>query len=457
MASFFNRGTGCVCIFLLNMSGVLAHSAPTAGHEGHFSILDAHPGRPTLVPGVDFTANLKGALTANTLSDFARNIQRSFARAGDDSQKLLPVYLLVNATLENNPARRTQLLNDFPFHVGGKLAAEVSTRLRTMINKEGGSSPTALEALQKLQAQMQANGAIASSLARFLDGAAERASQGGNVAQRPYNFVLVNAGRNPERMQRIIADPDFPKHADVFTNELSLARHELPAYLGTKARRVKAIRIAQRSDSLFTPYMELARKKDLRIWLGHPLLENGRLYNAYSLITAHGIAYTQRKKFLWKTEDVKKQKGGYVDAADRWEGNFKHYAILICSEVEAFYNILRWDRPSLVPELREAQPRLVVVPAHWLHFTKFFEKEARVVARPLWQKNYKKNGKDFSVIQGVRPEGVFVFGVNAYHTFVMGPAGPEQPSRRVIKLGALNSPGWIQVIGNIINIVKRNL
>ncbi|MFI5351209.1 MAG: hypothetical protein ACHQ2Z_16820 [Elusimicrobiota bacterium] len=254
---------------------------------------------------------------------------------------------------------------------------------------------------------------------------------------------MVNSKGDPETLRAIVQDKSFPRGAEVFTHEESLVTTaDYAAALSRPGARRKWSRSSV--EKIVEPYRKVAEQKDLKIWLGHLLYDDGRIYNAYSLVTKSGIERTQRKKFLWKTEKL--------DAAENWEGRFGQLAVMICSEVSAFWDILAFDKPPKI-DLRSKPPEIVVVPAHWARDKDFLMSTARAIAHPLWSKVYHWQKGNVRVTGGVRPEGIPVFVVNHTEVYAVGPAdaklgpasAPNGGARITRTHAALYAPGYVQI------------
>lgn len=256
---------------------------------------------------------------------------------------------------------------------------------------------------------------------------------------RPGKFVLVNSKDDLRLLRRILSRPDFPHNADVFTHELSLTGARVGRLTDREIRHREFSR-ARRLRKSLAPFMRIAREKNLRIWLGHGLIENRQIYNAYSLVDKTGIIFTHRKKFLWRTE-----RGLFAKSPD-WRGNFRNCSILICSEATAFFDPLFWQKPTNIPELRKANPKIVAVPAHWWFRRKYLERISRTIATPYHAKNY---GKLF-VEKGVNKRGVPVFIAHSMYCKVIGPAANPKPKKKTAVYVSLKKPGWIAVTRNSI-------
>jgi predicted amidohydrolase len=212
-------------------------------------------------------------------------------------------------------------------------------------------------------------------------------------------------------------------------------------------------RIASSLENVLEDYRRIAEVKNLKLWLGHPLLENGSLFNAYSLVTANGVIATQRKMVRWTSEH------SIFEAAHNWQGNFSEhgYGILICWEVCAFQDMRRFERPTLIPELREAKPSLVVLPSYWVLNKKYLLNEARELVKPFRQKSGRfKTGKPYTACYGVRPEGCVVFVPNHNEAFVVCPHPRPTPSKKTLIAASLKKPGWIHVSAEGVETVLAN-
>ncbi|OHA04476.1 MAG: hypothetical protein A2934_00775 [Candidatus Sungbacteria bacterium RIFCSPLOWO2_01_FULL_47_10] len=266
-------------------------------------------------------------------------------------------------------------------------------------------------------------------------------------------FALVNCKDDPRLLLRILKHPEFPSGATVFTPELSLdgarrtSRALRKASRSRSAIRRRTIRQARNFLRLIRPFENIAREKDLNLWIGHYLEDGGKLYNAYSLLGKEGVLKTQRKEFLYKTERW------LIDSPGQWNGNFKDYSVLICSEASAFYSPLARSHATRIPELRNAAPGLVVIPAHWVKNKLYLRQTAQMIAR-----RYVCVAKDgFVYEKGVRSEGVVVFVVNFGECYVFGPVDwPDRPWRVSAEFARLKRPGWIEVRDGSIVIKPLN-
>ena len=265
----------------------------------------------------------------------------------------------------------------------------------------------------------------------------------GGMLPRPRKFVLVNCKDSPDLLRKIVSHTDFPSGAHVFTHELGLFGASWCS-LGRHALRRREMRHARALPKTLSFFRGVAKKKNLKIWLGHSLLSEGRLWNAYSLVGEKGIIFTQRKKFLWRPERwLYAEPSGY-------EGNRREYSVLICSEVSAFFDPMRWSRPTRIPEIRVKKPRLVVVPAYWVLNKDYLLSIARSIARPYCAKEY--DGK--RVEKGIHPEGSVVFVVNAKEALVVGPV-PEKDCRKKTTVYAdLKESGWIEATEDYLDVVR---
>lgn len=256
---------------------------------------------------------------------------------------------------------------------------------------------------------------------------------------RPGRFILVNSKDNLCLLKRILSRPDFPHNADVFTHELSLAGARVGALTNREVKHREFGR-ARRLRKSLAPFMRIAREKNLRIWLGHGLIEGDGIFNAYSLLTANGITFTHRKKFLWKTERW------LFAQPPEWGGNFENCSVLICSEVSAVFDPLYWYKSTRIPEIRDAKPRIVAVPAHWFFNKAHLLKIARTMAAPRIKKTYG----DLVVEKGIHDDGVIIFLINSTECVVVGPTQNPKPNKKTTIYASLKKPGWIAVTRNSI-------
>ncbi|MFI5361081.1 MAG: hypothetical protein ACHQ49_03840 [Elusimicrobiota bacterium] len=425
------------------IAGLASSARGPAGAASTAASAAAGGRAPTLVPGLDFKAGLAPVLTVApqaSLSAFAAALERAatpsrskLARK-DDPLRLASLDAVIGAALETDRARRTTIRTVLRAGVGGESALAGVDRLRAALSREDGRDAAALQSIKDLHARLNRNQAVGAVLASAFD--QSRSAGFGD-------YVLVNSKGDPDALRKILMKDEFPRDAEVFTSEYSLVTNATwDASLSDKKLRASLIKAARGLDATLKPFQEIAREKSLKIWVGHLLYQDRKLYNAYSLVTKDGIAFTQRKKFLWKTEKA------FISEPAHWEGLFKDYAILICSEASAFFNVAAYRAPNRIPEIRRAQPKLVVFPAHWVHNKSMVVDTARVIARPLWKKTYARG----PVVKGVRPEGVPVFAVNYTEAAVVGP-GPNRKHPSKVH-ASLKKPGWIQVIQGRVNVVK---
>ena len=395
---------------------------------------------PVIVPALNFSVGFDRIVSAGSLNAFALELSRAAepsrakAARAQDPLRLASLYTIIDAALTNDKRRAESNISAVKAGVAGEAAAEAPRNLRAAIKRESDREAAALQSIKDLHARLQKDKRVARALAEAFDDA--RDSKFGN-------YVLINSKGDPETLHKIVRAANFPRDAEVFTHEESLVNtHDYNAALRKPGARNKWTPLGL--ESTIEPYRKIAEEKNLKLWLGHLLNEDGRLFNAYSLVTKNGIERTQRKKFLWKTETL--------DAAEKWEGRFGKLAILICSEVSAFWDVLAFDKKPQI-ELRQDPPKIVVIPAHWARNKEFLLTTARAIAHPLWHKIYNWKKGDVPVTGGVRPEGIPVFVINHTDAYAVGPAdamlgpaaAPNGGARITRTHAELHVPGYIQI------------
>ena len=94
------------------------------------------------------------------------------------------------------------------------------------------------------------------------------------------SFVIVNSLDDPRLLVKILERDDFPLGTEVITSELSAVSCEELWKEFSIDRRDVAKELASRGipDEL----KSVSFKKQLRLWLGMPVMEGGKCYNARS-------------------------------------------------------------------------------------------------------------------------------------------------------------------------------
>lgn len=293
------------------------------------------------------------------------------------------------------------------------------------------------------------------------------------VGGKPFDFWLVNAHNNLDRLVHFLLTVDVPKGAEVFTSEGIYPGSRMEALLREEchngetqqeideAERAFLIEFAKelqglgKFNGIGLQVLRIAKQKGIKLWLGAPYLEISpgspdKLYNAFLLIEDGRIRYVHRKKFLWNggRHGIESETGVFelvgnnrrspISVAE-YDGIFQNRAHLICQEADAFFCPKWRHKPTHIPEVREAKPDFVVIPARWLNKVgdeeTFLRKIALAIARRIKE--------PVDRLSAVRKEGSLVLVINAFDAYVCGPVDEKKIKARVY--AQQSNPGWIRI------------
>src|SRR5258708_111580 len=220
-----------------------------------------------------------------------------------------------------------------------------------------------------------------------------------SITKKPFDFWLLNLEHDYRNLPRFFEKANPPKGAELFTNECVFPGKEIDAILKEKSWHQMTERQERAEERrLFIEYaknfenfsiqdtlcpskeiknaLQLAQKSGVRLWLGTQSLnyitkwKNPSLYNSYILIENGKFCFVHKKRFLWPTEEgiseVIGREGTNAIATEKYDGIFENRAYLICQEAPRFYSPKWGKSPTHIPEVRDAKPDFVIIPAHWV-------------------------------------------------------------------------------------------
>ncbi len=294
------------------------------------------------------------------------------------------------------------------------------------------------------------------------------------VSGKKFDFWLVNAENKFENVLAFLKKTDVPTGAEVFTSEAVYPGEGMGDLLRTECVNEENESETRRAERFFLfkyareiqgaetftgagkALLELTKKKKIKLWLGAPHAETSRekdlLYNAYVLIENGQIRFVHRKKFLWNggKHNLDSEVGVYETTGTKqtpislkaYDGIFKNRAYLICQEANAFFCPKWHTKPTHIPEVRDAKPDFVIIPAQWTNKVgtekEFLKKLALSIARRI-----KEPVDKFSA---VRKQGCLVLVINNREIYVCGPVNEKKVKARVY--AEQKERGWIRINNN---------
>lgn len=276
------------------------------------------------------------------------------------------------------------------------------------------------------------------------------------VTDKPFDFWLVHCHNDYKNLDRFFGEVKLPAGAEVFTSELLYPGlrlgQELDVLLQFSDRKSEAWRQKFEKWWMRDPYAERLRgfawqkthcNPNFRLWLGAPFVDwrrKNRMFNAYLMIHDGKIKFVHHKKFLWPGEKhlwhVDRFQGKTPISVPDYNGIFENKAILTCYEADKFYNPKWRELPTQIPQVRQAKPDFVIIPAQWdIADATTLRKIALAISRGIREK--------IDHLSAVREQGVLTLVINDSSVYVCGPVDEKRTKARVY--ADLNQRGWLRI------------
>lgn len=295
------------------------------------------------------------------------------------------------------------------------------------------------------------------------------------ITKHPFDFWLLNLEDDYRNLSLFFEKTDVPSGAEIFTSEGVFPGKETEPILKEAvwncateadmcmAEREILIEFAKELQNLTSGVISCERIKEIineaktrkvRLWLGGPYYEDHpktpKLYNSYLLIENGGIRFIHRKKFLWPTEEgifeTLGREGINAISIPDYDGIFENRAILICQEAPRFY-APKWGRsPTHIPEIREAKPDFVIIPAHWIGEegdSPEVRLEKERMLRQIGLAISRKIKEPIDRFSAVRERGCFTLVVNAFDVYICGPSEGKRIKAQVYAQQPRR--GWLRI------------